>query len=229
MAEKMTYAQKFLYDLLTSRTLKIWCDEKEVPYLVCYKIACGKSVPTYSAICQLLPYIPVTDWFYYENEEIPFKRRTLKEWDSNTISSFVRRHKHDYLEMGKRYGTTETYARNLFVNDRAKPTVNLIRAAALDGIDPAEFFTAGDSTDDGKFYPDRGDIVSLFGKTILVLSKEKQNRLTHSLTGVTLVEGKPDLLSLATVTYVRNIPELLEKASDELLEGVLKEIKALFR
>ena len=67
------------------------------------------------------------------------------------------------------------------------------------------------------------------GKTILVLTKEKQNRLTHSLTGVTLVNGEPDLLSLATVTYVRNIPELLEKASDDLLDSVLKEVKALFR
>jgi len=229
MAEKMTYAQKFLYDLLNERTLKIWCDEKEVPYLVCYKIACGKSVPTYSAICQLLPYIPVTDWFYYENEDIPFKRRTLKEWDSNAISSFVRRHKHDYLDVGKKYGTTETYARNLFVNDRAKPTVNLIRAAALDGIDPAEFFTTGDSTDDGKFYPDRGDIVSLSGKTILVLTKEKQNRLTHSLTGICLVDGKPDLLTLATITYTRIIPELLEKADSDLLENVLKDVKVLFR
>lgn len=39
--------------------------------------------------------------------------------------------------------------------------------------------TEGDTSDDGKFYPDRGDIVQLSGKTILVLTKEKHNRATH--------------------------------------------------
>ena len=229
MADKMTYAQKFLFDLLNARTLKLWCDEKNVPYLVCYKIANGTSIPTYSAICQLLPYIPVTDWFYFEDEEIPYKRKTLKEWNPEEISSFVRRHKHDYLEVGKKYGTTESYARNLFVNYRARPTITLIRACAIDGIDPIEFFTAGDMTDDGKFYPDRGDIVSLSGKTILVLTKEKQNRITHSLTGVCLIDGKPDLSTLATMTYIRIMPELLKKADNEMLDSVMKEVKALFK
>ena len=36
--------------------------------------------------------------------------------------------------------------------------------SATDGINPVEFFTEGDVSDDGKFYPDRGDIVQLSGK-----------------------------------------------------------------
>ena len=99
----------------------------------------------------------------------------------------------------------------------------------MDGINPIEFFTEGDVSDDGKFYPDRGDIVQISGKTILVLTKEKHNRQTHSLTGVCLVDGKADITSLATITYVRTIPELVEKGSRELVDDVLKEVKALFR
>ena len=70
-----------------------------------------------------------------------------------------------------------------------RPSINLIRACALDGFNPVEFFTEGDVSDDGKFYPNRGDIVQLSGKTILVLTKEKHNRETHSLTGGCLVDG----------------------------------------
>lgn len=47
---------------------------------------------------------------------------------------------------------TEAYARNLFVNHRA---------CALNGINPAEFFSESDTS---KFYPDCGDIVQLSGK-----------------------------------------------------------------
>lgn len=105
----------------------------------------------------------------------------------------------------------------------------MIRACALDGINPVEFFTEGDVSDDGKFYPDRGDIVQLSGKTILVLTKERHNRETHSLTGVCLVDGQPDITSLSTITYVRVIPELVEKGSRALVDEVLKEVKGLFR
>lgn len=110
-----------------------------------------------------------------------------------------------------------------------RPSINLIRACALDGINPVEFFTEGDVSDDGKFYPNRGDIVQLSGKTILVLTKEKHNRETHSLTGGCLVDGQPDITSLSTITYVRVIPELVEKGSRELVDEVLKEVKGLFR
>lgn len=102
-------------------------------------------------------------------------------------------------------------------------------AADVDGINPTEFFTEGDTSDDGKFYPDRGDIVQISGKTILVLTKEKHNRATHSLTGVCLVDGQPDITSLSTIKYVRVIPELVEKGSRELVDSVLKEVKGLFK
>ena len=215
MEDRMTHAQKFLHDLVTSRKLKNWCLDRDLPHITIYKIAAGNTVPTYAVICQLLPYIPCVDWFFFEDEEIPFPRKTLDEWQPDDVPSFVRRHKHDYLEVGE--------------NHRARPSINLIRACALDGINPVEFFTEGDVSDDGKFYPDRGDIVQISGKTILVLTKEKHNRQTHSLTGVCLVDGKADITSLATITYVRTIPELVEKGSRELVDDVIKEVRTLFR
>ena len=160
-------------------------------------------MPTYAVICQLLPYIPCVEWFFFEDEEIPFPR--------------------------EKYGTTEAFARNLFVNHRARPSINLIRACVLDGINPVEFFTEGDASDDGKFYPDRGDIVLLSGKTILVLTKEKHNRATHSLTGVCLENGLPDITSLSSIKYVRIMPELVKKADSELLDNILKQVRTLFR
>ena len=176
-----------------------------------------------------MPYIPCVEWFFFEDEEIPFPKKTLPEWQPDDVPSFVRRHKHDYLEVGEKYGTTEAFAINLFVNHRARPSINLIRACALDGINPVEFFTEGDASDDGKFYPDRGDIVQLSGKTILVLTKEKHNRATHSLTGVCLENGLPDITSLSSIKYVRIMPELVKKADSELLDNVLKQVRTLFR
>ena len=67
------------------------------------------------------------------------------------------------------------------------------------------------TSDDGKFYPDRGDIVQFSGKAILVLTKEKHNRTTHSLTGVCLENGQPDISSLSSIIYVRIMPELVKK------------------
>lgn len=44
-----------------------------------------------------------------------------------------------------------------------------------------------------------------------------------------MVYGKPDITSLATITYVRNIPELVEKTSPELLDEVMKKVRTIFK
>lgn len=227
--EKMTYAVKFLNELVESRKLKAWCDKNNLPHPSVYKIAVGAAVPTYAIICQMLPYIPVTDWFYFEGEEIPFERKVLEVWNADEISSFVRQHKHDYMDMASEYGITESLARNLFVNHRARPPVTLIRDAALKGTDPAEFFTCTNQNDDGKFYPERGQIVSIFGKTMLVLSKKKYNLEKHLFVGVPYNEGECDVSGLETVTYARSNPELLGKCEEDILDEVLKTVRSIFR
>lgn len=42
-------------------------------------------------------------------------------------------------------------------------------------------------------------------------------------------DGKADITSLATITYMKAVPELVEKGSRELVGSVMKKVKALFR
>ncbi len=56
------------------------------------------------------------------------------------------------------------------------------------------------------------------------------DKMTHAqkflLPKKTLPEWQPDITSLTTITYVRVIPELVEKSSRELLDEVLKEVSS---
>ena len=61
------------------------------------------------------------------------------------------------------------------------------------------------------------------------MTKEKHNRETHSLTGITLVDGQPDITSLSTIKYMIIMPELVKKADSELLDIILKQVRTLFR
>ena len=172
--DKITYARKFLLDLLEKRRLRSWCQESGALHISMFKIARGFMNPTYAVMCHLLPYIPPAHWVYFTDEEIPYEVRTLPEWRPEAISAFVRCHKRDWKEIGQRYGISESLANNIFVSHRARPTVSLIRNAREDA-NPEDFFTEGDLADDGLFYPERGDIVTVQGRTVLVISTEKRN------------------------------------------------------
>ena len=166
--------------------------------------------------------------FYSEDEEIPYKTRLLPEWNPDDIPFFVRKHRHDYKELLDKYDISASTGVNLFINYRTKPSVALIAKACAD-VNPEEFFTLGDANEDGKFYPERGDIVSISGKTMLVLTKEKSNRETHSFTGVCIQNNEVDLNTLETITYSRINPEFIKKASGELVSDTLKKIRLLFK
>lgn len=82
--------------------------------------------------------------------------------------------KTDWQEVSKKkYDVPLESCRNLFVNHRAKPSLLQIRKFALD-TDPIEFFTEGDFVED-TYIPERGDVVSISGKKVLVLSKQEYN------------------------------------------------------
>ena len=49
-------------------------------------------------------------------------------------------------------------------------------------MDPEDFFKEGNITADGYFYPARGNIVTIRGRIVLVISTEKKNRETSSIT-----------------------------------------------
>lgn len=228
MTARLTYAQKKLQDLLKERNLKAWCIKNNLSHPNMYRLAVGEAVPTYAIMCRLLPLIPIVDWIYFEDEEIPYAYSCLPEWNPEDIPYFVRIHKHDYKQVAADYEITEAYARNLFVNHRARPSVMLIRKAADKGIDPSQFFIAGELSDDGKFYPERGDVVSISGKTMLVLSRYEQNKTNHSFTGIGYENDDIDFNSFETITYVRNIPKLVKKAETGVLEQVLQQVRKIF-
>ena len=225
--EKMTLAQVFLWELLKVRKLKAWCAQRGLPHTTVYKVASGDSVPTYAVICSLLPFIPYTDWYFFKGEKIPYERKTIDAWKADDVPAFIRQHKHDWAEQGRIFGMTESFARNLFVNHRARPTLNMVRQAALNGIDPVVFFTAGDPEDDGVFYPEHGDIVALFGKEFLVLSESRWNSDNSAFFGVETVDGKPDVLTAGIRTFQRKYPCFVKKADGALVKKIADEIKGM--
>ena len=105
--DKITYARKFLLDLLEKRRLRSWCQESGALHISMFKIARGVMNPTYAVMCHLLPYIPPAHWVYFIDEENPYEVRTLPEWRPDAVSAFVRCHKRDWKEIGQRYGISE--------------------------------------------------------------------------------------------------------------------------
>lgn len=224
--DKITYARKFLLDLLEKRRLRSWCQESGALHISMFKIARGLMNPTYAVMCHLLPYIPPAHWVYFTDEKIPYEVRTLPEWRPEAVSAFVRCHKRDWKEIGQRYGISESLANNIFVSHRARPTVSLIRNARED-VNPEDFFTGGDLTDDGLFYPERGDIVTVQGRTVLVISTEKRNREMSSVTVFDIKNGEIDCNTLATIHYARTVPMLVGKADSVLVEKAIQEVRKI--
>lgn len=224
--ERTTYAQQFLLDLLEKRQLRSWCQESGALHVSMFKIARGLMNPTYAVMCQLLPHIPPAHWVYFTDEKIPYETRMLPAWRPEDISAFVRCHKHDWKELGHKYGISETLANNIFVSHRARPTLSLIRNSR-DDVNPEEFFTEGDITDDGRFYPERGDIVSVQGRTSLVISTKKRNRKMSSITVFDIKNGEIDCNSLATIHYTRTVFTLEGKADATLVGKAIQEAKKI--
>lgn len=224
--DKVTYARQFLLDLLEKRRLRAWCQESGALHVAMFKIAKGFMVPTYAVMCRLLPFVPPAQWVYFTDEEIPYETRALPEWRPEDVSSFVRTHKHDWKEISHKYGISESLANNIFVSHRARPTYSLIRNARNE-VNPEEFFTEGDLDDDGRFYPERGDIVAIQGRTVLVLSTEKRNREMSSITAFDMKGSEVDYNTLRTIHYVRTVPELVEKADSALVEKALDEARGI--
>lgn len=233
MAEKedkgiVSHARRFLLDLLNGRQLNSWCEERNLPHTTVYNLASEDMPPTYSAICKLLPYIEPAKWFYPENIEIPYKMKKLPELKSDEVCAFVRKHRYDYKEIAEKYGISESTALNLFINHRTKPSVMLISKACRD-VNPEEFFIAAKPEENGKFYPDRGDIVALSEKAILVLSKKTANQKNNSFFGISFKNSAADISTVMSYTYSRNMPEVIGKADDEMLKDVLNQVKSLLK
>lgn len=94
-------------------------------------------------------------------------------------------------------------------------------------MNPEEFFTEGDITDDGRFYPERGDIVSVQGRTSLVISTKKRNREMSSITVFDIKNEGIDCNSLVTIHYARTVFTLEGKADATLVGKAIQEAKKI--
>ena len=240
-SERISYARKVLLDLVEKRELRAWCMERDLPHSSIYKVAVGTDIPSYILICQMLPYFSPAEWVYFTDEEIPYKHEPLPVFNPKEFSLFIKKHKIDYMDIAEKLGLTEANAKNIFLHRRANLSLLHIRKLAAE-VNPEEFFVPADESVDGFFYPDRGDIVSLSGKNILVLSKTKDNSQNACFIGAVLdsesdgavhvkgetVEGYVSVRNMSSFTYARRNPVLVDKAEDETVSSVLKMVKRLF-
>lgn len=239
---RVTYAQKKLLDLLQERKLKSWCEERNVPHATLYKLATGNMVPSFIVMSSLVPYFAPAEWVYFTDEDIPYEVRTLETWNSEDTSLFIKKHKHDYMEVVKKYEISETNARNIFVNRRANITLLQIRKMAKD-VNPEEFFIPADETIDGKFYPEQGDIVLHSGKKMLVLSRYEVNKKYSFFVGIDLVDETTDdievvgekdsyvgfVQTVSSYAYSRKCPVVVDKInSGNPFEEILAKFNQIF-
>ena len=89
-------------------------------------------------------------FWYRLTSIIRFKnsKPTLETWNPYDTSLFIKKHKHDYMEVAKKYEISETNARNIFINRRANITLLQMRKMAKD-VNLEEFFIPADETTDG--------------------------------------------------------------------------------
>lgn len=239
---RVSYAQKRLLDLLQERKLRSWCEERNIPHATLYKLAVGSMVPSFIVMSSLLSYFAPAEWVYFTDEEIPYETKTLEVWNPEDTSLFIMKHKHDYMEVAKKYEISEANAKNIFVNRRANITLLQMRKMAKD-INPEEFFVPADESIDGRFYPEQGDIVMFSGRKMLVLSKYEVNKKYSFFVGIDVVSESSEGVEIAGVKdsyvgliqtvssffYSRKCPVAIDKVQDDNVKEVLTEFYRLMK
>lgn len=238
--QRITYAQKFLLDLVEKRELRSWCLENNLDHPAVYRIAVGERVPSYKIICSMVHLIPPAHWVYFSDEEIPYEVKTVPQWDASVNPTFILKHKRDYKYLAERYEIQSSIAQNIFVHYRTKMSIEHMRMFANEA-DPLEFFTLDASLTE-PYVPERGDIISLATKTWIVLSKKDFNLRNNTVFAVEInekgngieiqtdeVSGKVDLLSVGTISYSRLLPVFLGKTEKSVVVSVIKEIGSILK
>lgn len=246
MPEKITYAQERLIALIEERKLRKWCMDNALNHSAFYRIALGEAQPTYRTIASTSHLIAPIEWLFFTDEKLPFPSRVVPQWNCNEVCVFVAKHKGDYREMAKRYGTSETAMYNLCVVRRTKPGLAFMRECCKD-TNPIEFFTAGEvqenEIDEEGFYPDRGDIVNMLGSPLLVLSKRQFAKKSGKVLGCPVIaqggsgiemkgaatKGVAVCDDLRTFTLgVRARPKFIETADKKIVAKVLSTVRKIF-
>ena len=146
------------------------------------------------------------------------------------------------MEVEKKYEISETNARNIFVNRRAKITLLQMLKMAKD-VNLEEFFIQAYETIDGKFYPEQGDIVLHSGKKMLVLSRYEVNKKYSFFVGIDLVDEAADgievveekdnyvglVQTVSSYSYGKKCPVVIDKInSGNSIEEILVKFNQIF-
>ena len=239
-AERVTYARKRLLGLIESRKLRSWCEENGVNHSTAYRLALGERIPTYKTIASMCHLIAPIEWLFFTDEKLPFKPRLLPQWPCKEPCKFVRERRYSYKKVAEEFDVSPQIAYDIFVSYRLNPNISLMRAAC-GATDPTEFFVAGkgEITPLSNFIPDRGDLVSVSGRTVFVITKKEFNKKSKSFSGCLVtadsakgiklkgnVKGVVNDTRLYSFPLIKTEPcSLLEKASEELTDKVMEEVR----
>ena len=239
--ERMTYAQEKLIALIEERKLRRWCMDNGLTHSAIYRLALGEQVPTYRIIASMCHLIAPIDWLFFTDEKLPYEAQLLPQWKCESPSKFVKSHRYDYKTIAEKYDLDMANAYNIFVAYRANPTPSFIRAACTE-TNPTDFFCDGEGKIKSlkEFVPDRGDIVSVEGKIVLVITKTEANEKNKIFTGCTILSESESGIKLeSTVTkgfvsphdlqsfsITHLVPRtLIEKTTTEFAEKVIEEVR----
>ena len=240
--ERLTYAQARLVKLIEERKLRRWCLDNGLTHTAIYRIAMGEQPTTYRIIASMCHLIAPIEWLFFTDEKLPFEPELFPKWTCETPPKYVKEHRYDYKTIAQKYELDSMNAYNIFGAYRTNPTPAFIRKLCIDGINPMEFFTDCDSEIKPLrgFIPQRGDIVSVDGKIICVITKKESNEKHKSFSGCQIIaKGADGIMLESTVTkgmirtdMIQSFPiitscfrTLIEKLSPDITERVLEEVR----
>lgn len=240
--ERLTYAQAKLIKLIEERKLRKWCLDNGIIHSAAYRLALNEQIPNYKLIASMCHLISPIEWLYYTDEPLPFEPNLLPKWECKEPCKYIKEHRFDYNTIAQKYGLEKNNAYNIFVAYRANPSLKLIRKVCEDNINPLEFFTSteGEIVSLKDYIPERGDIVSVEEKLVLVISNHKENEINKTYTGCLILsqaENSIELSDTSSKGYVcpYNLVSfkilltssriLIEKAPEELTKKVLEEVR----
>lgn len=243
--ERMTYAQEKLIKMIEERKLRRWCLENGIMHSAAYRLALGEQAPTYKIMAATCHLISPIEWLYFTDEKLPYEPVLLPQWKCEAPSKYIKEHRYDYQTIAKKYNLERISAYNLFVAYRANPTPIFIKAVCEE-TNPIDFFTDGETEIKSlkEFVPERGDIVSVDGKIIFVITKQKENEKHKTYTGCLILSEAENSIELKkTITkgfvcpyniisfpIILTTPRtLIEKAEEgtvkKVMEKVCKEVQ----
>jgi hypothetical protein len=199
---RMTYAQAKLITLIEGRNLRRWCLDNGLTHSAIYRLAIGEQIPTYKIIASTCHLIAPIEWLFFTDEKLPYKPVLLPQWHCEEPCKYVKAHRYDYKTIAEKYSLDVKNAYNIFVTYRANPTPAFIREVCTE-VNPVDFFTSGEGEIKSlsEFVPDRGDIVSVEGKIVLVITRQEANEKNKSYTGCTILSETSEGIELTnTVT-----------------------------